>query len=257
MHTAIRHGGRSLWGGVVVAVAILFILGPSANADFIGTVLTVEASSSLGSASQSWDLPAGASGDLQWTLDERCEFLGPGNEFIGSINNAVVGLMGDPVVSLSFAVNAGNAATTFTLTTALVSFSPLTNVTAYASAGVTLTDGNALPGNGASLDLVPPRTGLYQATYNGGTTFIELLASQSKSGPGSISAASNSGILSIAGAVTDIQASYSFTLSADDDASGTSRFEVTGVPEPSTFALLLCGFVGVVMGLGRRLSKTG
>jgi hypothetical protein len=50
---------------------------------------------------------------------------------------------------------------------------------------------------------------------------------------------------SIAGLVTDIQAEYQFTLSANDSASGTSRFEV--VPEPVAMHLALLGIVGLLL----------
>jgi hypothetical protein len=45
-----------------------------------------------------------------------------------------------------------------------------------------------------------------------------------------------------------------FTLSANDFASGTSQFEVAGVPipEPSVFILMLFGLMGMVLGYRRR-----
>jgi hypothetical protein len=250
MYNAIRRNG-SLWV-ILMAAAILLAVSHSAQAEFIGSVVTVEASSSLGSASHSWDLPSEPTDRLVWSLDGKYDLLGAQGELIGSLNQAVVTLEGDPAVGLSFAVSAGNAATTFTITTASVSFPPLTGVTGFASAGVTLTDGNPLPGNGASLALTKSNTGLYQATYNSGTMFSELLGAVSIPGKGSISANTDSGLLAIGGTVTDIQASYAFTLSANDAASGSSQFEVVGVPEPSVFAMILYGLISLVLGCRRR-----
>jgi hypothetical protein len=241
---------RRLWGLVLAAVTILFAVAHSAQAEFIGNVVTVTATSSLGSATQSWELPAEPSSPLVWSLPGAYDFVGTTNELIGRLRQAVVMLDGDPSVGLSFAVSAGNAATTFTITTASVSFPGIANAKGFASAGVTLTDGNPLPGNGASLSLTKNHTGLYQATYNAGTTFAELLGPLSIPSKGSISDNANSGTQVIAGTVTDIQASYSFTLSANDLASGTSQFQV--VPEPSVVALLVFGLIGLALGCRRR-----
>jgi hypothetical protein len=248
MCNLMRRSGR-LWGVVLLAIAILFSVSQSGQAEFIGNVVTVTANSSVGSATHSWDLPS-ASGQLVWSLDSKYDFLATTGGLIGSLNQAVVTLEGDPSVGLSFAVSAGNAATTFTITTASVSFPGMTGAQGFASAGVTLTDGNPLPGNGASLSLTKNHTGLYQATYNGGTTFAELLGPLSIATKGSVSASTDSGLQAIGGTVTDIQASYSFMLSANDRASGTSQFEV--VPEPSVFALILVGVTCLILGRHRR-----
>ena len=249
MYNPIRRSG-SLWGVVLVAIAILFVVGHPVQAEFIGSVLTVEATSSAGTASHSWDLPSEPSDRLVWSLDGTYDFLGAQGGLIGSINQAVVTLEGDPAVGLSFAVSAGNADTTFTITTASVSFPGLTSATGFASAGVTLTDRDSIPGNGASLALTKTNTGLYQATYNSGTTFSELLGTLSIANKGTISANANSGFQAIGGTVTDIQASYSFTLSKNDSASGTSQFEV--VPEPSVFAMMVFGLISLVLARRRR-----
>lgn len=248
MYNPIRRSG-SLWGVVLMAVTILFVVSHPVQAEFIGSVLTVEATSSAGTASQSWNLPSEPSDRLVWSLDGKYDLLGA-QGLIGSINQAVVTLEGDPAVGLSFAVSAGNADTTFTITTASVSFPGLTGATGFASAGVTLTDRDSLPGNGASLALTKTNTGLYQATYNSGTTFSELLGALSIASKGTISANANSGFQTIVGTVTDIQASYSFTLSKNDSASGTSQFEV--VPEPSVFAMMIFGLISLVLARRRR-----
>lgn len=244
----IRRCGMRLGAATFLALAVLLVTSPAANAEFMGNILTVEASSSIGTASQSWEIPAEPSDQLVWTLDGPVEFLGPEDELIGSLDQAVVALDGDPVVSLSFAVGAGGAPTTFTITSATVGFPALTNPAAFASAGVTLTDTEPFVGNGASLNFAKNWNGLYRATYNGGTLFSELLGTQSVAPTGTTSASANSGTQTIAGPVNDIQASFNFTLSANDDASGSSQFEV--VPEPSVLAMLIVGLVG--MAIGRR-----
>jgi len=256
MNRAMDLGGRSFLGIVVLALGVLIFCSTTpAFAGFSDQIVTIEVANSQGSASQSWALPSEASEKARLTLANRVDLRGgEGNEVLATIDDLVIELDGDPEVSLDFAVGAGNFATQFTITTAMVSFPPRLNPTAFATAGITLTDRDPLPGDGAALNPVAPNTGLYQAMYNGGTVYADLFAPLNLPGPGTLAASTDTGVQSISGAVSDIQASFSFTLSADDSASGTSRFEIFGplVPEPSTTALLACGLVGLLALGGRK-----
>ena len=248
--SSVKAMNQKFQGILMLAMLLGYGMTSVANAEFVGSIVTVDVSNSHGSASESWpipDLPPQASSKAHWALQERAILRGgQGNEIIATIEDLVVNLDGDPVVSLDFAVNAGNFDTTFTITSATVGFAPISNPLAFASAGVTLTDGDPLPGDGAALNLIPPNTGLYQATYNSGTVFANLLPSPlSLPGAGTTDDSDDSGVQIIAGSVTDIQTSFSFKLSADDSASGTSQFEVV-IPEPSTSILIVFGFLGLL-----------
>ena len=256
MRNVIRQGATVPFGVLVVA-AVLFITSSAANAEFVGQIVTVTATAGPDSASYSWEMPELAdvvSDPVIWSMqEEKLQLRSQGGAVIGTVEDLVVTLYGDPQVNVDFSVSAGNTQTTFAITSAIVSFQWLKDVQGFASAGVTLTDST---GDGASLALAPARTGLYQATYNGSTVFAELLAAQSIAGPGTISSSTDSGVLPIPGLVSSIQANYAFKLSAKDYASGSSQFQVIGtttdVPEPSVFAMMAFGLLGLLLGLRRR-----
>ncbi|MCX7427617.1 MAG: PEP-CTERM sorting domain-containing protein [Planctomycetia bacterium] len=256
MRNVIRQSARVLFGVLVVA-AVLFITSSAANAEFSAQIVTVTATAGPDSASYSWEMPKLAdvvSDPVTWSMqEENLQLRSQGGAVIGTVEDLVVMLYGDPQVNVDFSVSAGNTPTTFTITSALVSFQWLKDVQGFASAGVTLTDST---GDGASLNLASGWNGLYRATYNGSTVFAELLAAQSIAGPGTISSSTDSGVQAIPGLVNSIQASYAFKLSAKDYASGSSQFEVIGttsdVPEPSMFAMMAFGLLGLLLGLRRR-----
>ncbi len=185
--------------------------------------------------------PGQAKNEYRWSLPEAAMIHSQGTgKAMAAINSLEVKYIADPVVDLNFAVTAGNSDTSFTITTAILSFDALLNPDAYATAAVTLTD---LNNNGASIDGLLDGDKIYQALANG-TPWAILVDSftagigDSEIGKGRLPAtAPDWG--TIAGSVTGIQAQFSFTLSANDSASATSHFEV--VPEPATLALLALG----------------
>jgi len=146
----------------------------------------------------------------------------------GYIKSLTMGLFAEPVVALDFVVIAGSAETTFTITSAVLNFLPI-NAEGTANAGMTVTDQN---GDGATL------TGLYagkayEATYNGGTLFADLVP------PGDVPP------WQAMGTVSSMQASFKFTLSAYDAASATSTYTTRKVPEPSSLVTLLASITGL------------
>jgi hypothetical protein len=148
-------------------------------------------------------------------------------------------IIGDPQIAMGFALTAGAADTTVTITSAALSFSPLMNPTAAASAGLTLTQTGGAA-NAYLNGLAGNLNHAYAADYNvpPGTVFGEYVTGLATTT--TISGSGNSGgFVVIPGAVSSMQAVYSFVLSAGDQASGTSNFLL--VPEPATLALLACG----------------
>lgn len=234
------------------------------------TVMTIDASSSLGSASWQLELSnpdalyipnIGNGAELflfQVNLAQSPIELRDtnNNNLIGLITQADVLIGGNPgdltsparIFAFAYTVNATDADTTFNfaggdygLDTAYGSAS------GFASSAVTLTDGN---GDGATMS----KSGdVYGADYNGGTSFSSLLSGYNLATGafGSTSDAENDpGDFSnrFIGPVSSISASAGFTLSANDAASINTQFFV--VPAPATAALM--GLGGLVATRRRR-----
>ena len=229
------------WGVAAVVLAVCLAHATVVRADFIGPIVTVEATTTHGLAewvSKTVEFPDVVNDIVKYRLGENISLEVPGHGVVAEIESLDLTLNGDPAIDLAFAVSSGNFPTTFTITSALLNFPAISNPIALASAGVTVTDGDPLPGDGASVSLVAPRNGLYKAEYNGGTTFAELLASKSLLSSGTMSASASTGVQIIPASVDSIQTSFSFDLTADDSASGTSRFEVV-IPEPVSAGMLV------------------
>lgn len=179
-------------------------------------------------------------GDVwRWQLTEPVAIIGgTGREVIATLNEGEVLFRSDPVINLGFAVQAGDAQTTFTIQSALLAFPALLNPTGQASAGITLTD---FDGTGAVLNGLGPAGGAYLAQYNGfvpgGTTFAEGIAQMLADPFDIVDANINTGVQPIVGLVSSMSSQFSFTLSANDLAAGTSTFEI--VPEPASLLLIV------------------
>jgi hypothetical protein len=243
----------------LLGLLALLMLSSGAQAEFIGQyTVTVNATSDAGVSEYSIKLPDPPhEGDrVSVSLDEPAQLKAESGALLAELRNLEVTLDGDPAVDLSFAVTSGNSDTTFTITSAVVGFPAIDNPFALASVGFTLTDTSPIPGNGAYANIVAPNAGLYQATYNSGTNFADLLGSVNLVGSGTVVAEASSladgEFPKIMDSVTDIQAQLKFTLSADDQASGSSRFEVSEVPEPVSIQLLILGFAGFLIARRRR-----
>jgi hypothetical protein len=241
--------------GAMAALTCAFALlaqPTAARAEFIGNLVEINVSAGGLTGSYQLNLPADEN-PFFWSLEAPIQIVADQNPatVLATVRSLNLVLDGDPQVVLNFAVTAGAANTNFSILSSLVSFSTLVNPPAIATAGVTVTDNNS---NGGSATGLFPGGKLYQATYNGSSTFADLVttvvtpannsATNSETFPGV-------GLTPIPGGVTSIQTEFNFTLTARDSASGTSNFFLV-VPEPSTGLLALVGCVAVGLGLRRR-----
>lgn len=194
-------------------------------ADGAGMVTIREADGSWDSEHQNWT----------WNSTDPLEIRNSSGQVIGSLENCRFGFVADPVVTLFFDVQAGNALTSFTIASGVLSFPTITNGQAKATSAVTVTDNN---GNGATMTGLQSGGNMYRAAYNGqpGTTFATL--NGGPIGVGAWDSVANNealGFQLVPGAVSSMWAEYSFKLSANDTASATSTF--TLIPTPGALAL--------------------
>jgi hypothetical protein len=216
---------------VAVAVVLLAATLPAA-ADVL---LSVKCTAGQASSVQEFLVPC-SGGKADWMLPGPFDIMA-GDVLLGKVTELSIQTDAEPYVNLRCAVEAGATDATFDISSAVVSFSLLSNPQAYASAGVTLTsdaDGATITGLFGGMN--------YQARYNGSTVYANLVAGFSIPGDQTVVHAERkpaSGYGTISGTVSSIQSEFNFTLSAFDQASATSRFEV--IPEPATFSLLALG----------------
>jgi hypothetical protein len=188
-----------------------------------------------------------------WTLTSPIALTARGRT-LATLDEVRIGVSMDPIerlvalqtVPLSFAVTAGAAPTMFSISSAALPVA-LDPAIATASAGVSVTDNN---GDGADFFGLFAGGGAYQARYNAGTVFAELLTTDVQ--PGAFLTETDdetTGPFAPVGVpVTQMQTEWSFMVSAFDSAAGTSIFAMD-IPSPG--ALTLAG-VGLAFALRRR-----
>ena len=161
---------------------------------------------------------------------------------VAHINEVTMHYDADPVVNLFFSVQAGLANTTFTISSALLSFPGINPAIGRATAGMTLTDSD---GDGASLTASADPVmagGMYRAATNGyagtynGTTFATFFPGYAVVAWASSTVSDVLGFIPVPGTVNDMSSMFTFTLSANDQASGTSSFVI--LPTPGAAALM-------------------
>ena len=231
-----------------LALVVLLCASSTAWAGEVSTTFfAIEVESSLGS--ESWSID---SADVDFDpVTDTWTWAGAGISLgeVATLNQANLTIVGDPQIALGFALTAGMADTTVTITSAILSFNPLVNPDGAASAGVTLTQTGGDP-TATLVGLTGDLGSTYAGYYNivpPGTVFAEFIPGLTTET--TISDSGNTGgWIPIVDTVSSMQAQYSFILSAEDQASGTSNFLI--VPEPAGFALLALG--GVVLMRRRR-----
>jgi len=149
----------------------------------------------------SWDeLAANPRKTYTWQMEQPLEITAESNpdNILATVEDITVSIQGDPVVNLGFSVTSGQYATSFSFSSDILTFDPLTNVQAYAKA--------------------------YKAIYNDSTTFATLVDTID-SAPWS--GWESTGWQDLAGPISSMQAKWQFILTANGMASGTSTFQVT------------------------------
>ena len=222
---------------LVAAVGLLLAAALPATADMI---LTVKCTTEEATVFQEFQIPC-SGGAVDWTLPSPVEIM-DGSVWLARIKDLGIQSDLEPYVNLRFAVEAGASDTTFDISSAIVGFGPLSNPQAYASGGVTLTsdsDGATITGLFGGMN--------YEARYNSSIVFADLVGGFSISGDQTVTRSDRkpgSGYDTITGTLSSIESQFKFILSAMDQASGTSRFEV--VPEPATMSLLALGGLALI-----------
>jgi hypothetical protein len=241
-------------GGLTAAVIALAAFTSPAAADLSNIVFSLEAAA--GSAHGAWTVNEDQGqwtedmNGYQWTLGDPIQIRDPqSGAVLATLGGAGVSYLFDPQVNLSFSVIAGAVDTNFTFRSAMLSFPTIQYPMGRASAVFTVTDaddegGALLTGLGGMAYL-----GAYNGFVPGGTQFTQLIQ-QVMAPPGESAFASEAfpggGSFATLGApVSDMSSQISFTLSANDLASGTSNFEIIPVPEPCGL-LLLAACAGVI-----------
>jgi hypothetical protein len=243
-----------------LAVCAVMVPARAARAEFLGSAISIQiwtGGANLGHYELNVPIPSDPWG---WQLNSPVNVYSQGSgDLLATIDSMGVFLDGDPAVNLNFAVTAGPTPTLITVGSSTVVFAGLNGADAFATAALTITDNN---GNGASAVGMYGANKSYQATYNGGSVFAQLV-SPVLAGPDDTSTGSQRDPLSattvIPGMTTSIQSQFSFVLSAFDSASATSRFQVNipggNVPEPSTWVLASTAAIGGFLLRRRRRSR--
>lgn len=227
---------------------IIGLLGASAaaaSAEISDRVFRVQATNANGTAV--WEVPfdencySRDTDTYAWELSEPVTLRSADGTVIGTVGAAGTTLIGDPVVNLNFLFVAGAANTAFSVSSALLSFPPITSAVGQASAQIGSTD---LDGNGVTITggYVGNTKG-YLAQYNGfvptGTTFATLVDNQTGGAFSSNIESESVGVTPIGATVSDMSSQFSVVVSAHDQVSGTSVYVIT--PEPAALALLGLG----------------
>ena len=221
---------------VVVFGSLAFVL-TSPVRGTTGYPITLTVQSGSNSVTEVFDQPV--------VTGDSVDVYASGN-LIAKVNELESPSDSDPIANLYFDVQAESTDTTFTISSSVVNFSAITNPQAVASSSLTLTDDE---GDGATLTGLEIGGKAYRAIYNGSVSWAYLNSNYSFADSFDSQTENDrnpaSGFTVIPDTLSSIQSEYSFTLSANDEASGTSTFSVQPVPEPLTMIAVGMGIAGL------------
>jgi hypothetical protein len=188
-----------------------------------------------------------------WTLPASVLLTDPDSgDAIGRITGGMARYVADPIISLGFNFeNLLPGSVIYQIDSGLLSFPDQAPAQATATAGVTVTDSDGIPDNGAVAIGATGVSGTscYQANLNGlipaGSQFAELVAGVIAGDGQSNTASQNTGGLqNVAGAVTSASTQFRLSITGLDSVSGTSNFRI--IPEPATLSLLALAGLAVL-----------
>jgi MYXO-CTERM domain-containing protein len=229
----------------VLSAGLVAACSGASLASIVGDPLTITASSAQGTASFTVRLQDGTynpdTGDFSYSRQSPIVLVDDSSgRTIGTVSTLNFSIIGDPQVNLAFSAVAGNASTLFTFASGLNVFAPLFNPAVSGVASMTITDNFGNDGATEHGNVFGPFG--YGAFYNGASIYAQRL-NDMIAVPGGSTPQTQFLTGSIAGAVTDMSAQYSFTLTPGDSASGTSVYNI--VPAPGVLALLGLGGVAI------------
>lgn len=240
----IRALARTLAGVAVGVAASIAFAGPVTVSDPLLTVTATNADGDSGSFSVNVNDPG-----VFFFPDPGIYIFNTANrDIVDPDNNVVVGridqlgttIVLDPVIGITFAVTSGASPTTFTISSALVSFAGITNPEVSATSSLGVTDRN---NNGASLVGGYAGSLAYLTQYNGGTTF-DTQTGPIVAGPGnSAGGGENPPPVIVPGVISSMNSQLSFTVSSLDSGNGTVNYSVK--PEPASALLLAVGVIAM------------
>lgn len=237
-----------------VLAAVISASAFAAGAQITDPLITISASSSLGSGSASFnsgDIGAVAqpNGGIVFILFNPLTIVDQNNNniigrvtqlsVVNNADNTDTPSTPDALTSIGFTVFAGDADTTFNMTASFINTGSVLDAALRATASVNVTDNT---GDGATLTGLGAGGTFFNTAYNGGTTFADvvtgpLVAPAIGSNDSSQDVPAAPGTFTPIGvALNNIQAQFNFSLTAGDSAGGTSGF--FSIPTPATGSLL-------------------
>jgi len=253
-------GTMSRGARTTLALGSLAFLTSGAVAGLSGTVISIEAQSSIGIGTLEFDVgdlaPGNAidldfDGDIDlitWNNTSPLNITSTSGQVIAQLGNAQLFLTEDvggfSSIGGAFAITAAAMDVDINITSGSVGFNGNPNPSGRATAGLTLTDSFGTV-DGADLTGLQDDGSVYAALFNGGDIFTTLGSSFSVPAGDIINSDTltdnfpgPTGEVPFGQGVNEIALDINFSLTAGDQASGTFSY---GVPAPGTAIVLLSG----------------
>jgi len=241
-----------------VAAAGALLISAVASASITDPYVHIRATNGSGTGTFSVliaDTTPGPNGSFSFSLGAPVDIMDGPNIIatISQLNSTVRPMFGAQpnTITLSFTFLSGSSATRFEVDTTVLTFDPILDEAARATAGITVTDSD---NNGVTSTGNIGNGAHYTSRYNGvpGTTFADLLIGPVSAGNGQTMTANDrspgTGFTPLGVDASDMSARWDFTLSADDQVGVTSSYFL--VPAPGAIALL--GLAGLTLGRRNR-----